>query len=33
MYNQGAVEGAANIESGSRVFVYEVIGLRQSEKN
>ncbi|MFM6199332.1 MAG: phycobilisome linker polypeptide, partial [Dolichospermum sp.] len=30
MYNQGAVEGAANIESGSRVFVYEVIGLRQS---
>jgi len=32
MYNQGAVEGAANIESGSRVFVYEVIGLRQSEE-
>ncbi|HLO88299.1 MAG TPA: phycobilisome linker polypeptide [Nostocaceae cyanobacterium] len=32
MYNQGAVEGAANIESGSRVFVYEVVGLRQSEE-
>jgi ferredoxin--NADP+ reductase len=31
MYNQGAVEGAANIESGSRVFVYEVVGLRQNE--
>ncbi|MEH2446167.1 MAG: ferredoxin-NADP reductase [Nostoc sp.] len=32
MYNQGAVEGAANIELGSRVFVYEVVGLRQSEE-
>lgn len=32
MYNQGAVEGAANIESGSRVFVYEVVGLRQNEE-
>ena len=32
MYNQGAVEGAANTESGSRVFVYEVVGLRQSEE-
>ena len=32
MYNQGAVEGAASIESGSRVFVYEVMGLRQSEE-
>ncbi|TAF08871.1 MAG: ferredoxin-NADP reductase [Nostocales cyanobacterium] len=33
MYNQGAVEGAANIESGSRVFVYEVVGLRQNEES
>ncbi|MEH2055488.1 MAG: ferredoxin-NADP reductase [Nostoc sp.] len=32
MYNQGAVEGAANTELGSRVFVYEVVGLRQSEE-
>ncbi len=32
MYIQGAVEGAANTESGSRVFVYEVVGLRQSEE-
>ncbi|MBN3951201.1 MAG: ferredoxin-NADP reductase [Nostoc sp. NMS7] len=32
MYNQGAVEGAANTESGSRLFVYEVVGLRQSEE-
>ncbi|MEH1868053.1 MAG: ferredoxin-NADP reductase [Nostoc sp.] len=32
MYNQGAVEGAANIELGSRIFVYEVVGLRQSEE-
>jgi ferredoxin--NADP+ reductase len=30
MYNQGAVEGAANKELGSRVFVYEVVGLRQN---
>ncbi|MBD2773286.1 ferredoxin--NADP reductase [Iningainema tapete] len=29
---KGAVEGAANTESGSRVFVYEVVGLRQSEE-
>ncbi|MEA5576174.1 ferredoxin--NADP reductase [Anabaena sp. UHCC 0451] len=33
MYNQGAVEGAANIESGSRIFVYEVVGLRQNEES
>ncbi|MEH2454830.1 ferredoxin--NADP reductase [Nostoc sp.] len=32
MYNQGAVEGAANTELGSRVFVYEVVGLRQREE-
>ncbi len=32
MYIEGAVEGAAKIESGSRVFVYEVVGLRQSEE-
>ncbi|KAF3886290.1 MULTISPECIES: ferredoxin--NADP reductase [Nostocales] len=32
MYIKGAVEGAANTESGSRVFVYEVVGLRQSEE-
>ncbi|MFQ4143080.1 ferredoxin--NADP reductase [Chlorogloeopsis sp. ULAP02] len=32
MYYQGAVEGAANTESGSRIFVYEVVGLRQSEE-
>ncbi|WP_341526411.1 ferredoxin-NADP reductase [Nostoc sp. UHCC 0302] len=32
MYNQGAVEGAANNELGSRVFVYEVVGLRQNEE-
>ncbi|MEH1911038.1 ferredoxin--NADP reductase [Nostoc sp.] len=32
MYNQGAVEGAANTELGSRVFVYEVVGLRQGEE-
>jgi ferredoxin--NADP+ reductase len=32
MYNQGAVEGAASTESGSRIFVYEVVGLRQSEE-
>ncbi|MDJ0733409.1 MAG: phycobilisome linker polypeptide [Nostocaceae cyanobacterium] len=30
MYNQGTVEGAANLESGSRVFVYEVVGLRHN---
>ncbi len=32
MSNQGAVEGAANKESGSRAFVYEVVGLRQNEE-
>ncbi|MDF5721825.1 MAG: phycobilisome linker polypeptide [Rhizonema sp. PD37] len=32
MYIQGAVEGAVNTESGSRVFVYEVVGLRQNEE-
>ncbi|AUT03493.1 ferredoxin-NADP reductase [Nostoc sp. CENA543] len=32
MFNQGAFEGAANGESGSRIFVYEVVGLRQSEE-
>ncbi|MEH2392982.1 MAG: ferredoxin-NADP reductase [Nostoc sp.] len=32
MYNQGAVEGAANTELGSRLFVYEVVGLRQREE-
>lgn len=32
MYNQGTVEGAANTGSGSRVFVYEVVGLRQNEE-
>ncbi len=32
MNNQGAVEGAANTQLGSRVFLYEVVGLRQSEE-
>ncbi|MDY6902393.1 MAG: phycobilisome linker polypeptide [Cyanobacteriota bacterium] len=32
MYYQGAVESTANTESGSRVFLYEVVGLRQSEE-
>lgn len=32
MNKQGTVEGAANTESGSRVFVYEVVGLRQNEE-
>ncbi|BAY23584.1 oxidoreductase FAD/NAD(P)-binding subunit [Calothrix sp. NIES-2100] len=32
MNKQGAVEGAANTELGSRVFVYEVVGLRQNEQ-
>lgn len=31
MNNQGAVEGAAITSNGSRVFVYEVVGLRQSD--
>jgi len=30
MYYQGAVESTANTESGSRIFLYEVVGLRQS---
>ena len=32
MYYQGAVESTANTESGSRIFLYEVVGLRQSEE-
>jgi len=32
MYNLSATDSAANTESGSRVFVYEVVGLRQSEE-
>ncbi len=32
MYYQGAVESTANTESGSRIFLYEVVGLRQNEK-
>jgi ferredoxin--NADP+ reductase len=32
MYNSNAADGAANTEAGSRVFVYEVVGLRQSEE-
>ncbi len=32
MYNLGAPEDTANQESGSRIFVYEVVGLRQSEE-
>ncbi|MGB7377550.1 MAG: ferredoxin-NADP reductase [Rivularia sp. (in: cyanobacteria)] len=32
MYYQGAVESTANTESGSRVFLYEVVGLRQSDE-
>ncbi len=30
MYNSSAADGAANTESGSRVFIYEVVGLRQN---
>jgi ferredoxin--NADP+ reductase len=33
MYNISAADGTANTESGSRVFIYEVVGLRQSEAN
>ena len=33
MNNQGPVESAANMESGSRVFVYEVVGLRQNRES
>lgn len=32
MYNAGAVEEAGMTESGSRVFLYEVVGLRQSQE-
>ncbi|BAY62213.1 oxidoreductase FAD/NAD(P)-binding protein [Calothrix brevissima NIES-22] len=32
MNKQGAFESAANTESGSRVFVYEVVGLHQNEE-
>jgi ferredoxin--NADP+ reductase len=32
MYNSNAADGAANTQAGSRVFVYEVVGLRQSEQ-
>ena len=32
MYNSNAADGAANTEAGSRAFVYEVVGLRQSEE-
>lgn len=31
MYNQGTVDGAAITASGSRLFLYEVVGLRQGE--
>ena len=33
MYNQGAVVGPDNTESGSRTFIYEVVGFHQSEEN
>lgn len=33
MYNSNAADGAANTQAGSRVFVYEVVGLRQSEQS
>ena len=33
MYKLSAADAATNTESGSRVFVYEVVGLRQSETN
>jgi ferredoxin--NADP+ reductase len=33
MYNQGVVGDAATAVSGSRVFVYEVLGLRQSKES
>lgn len=32
MYNLSAADGEANTESGSRIFVYEVVGLRQNEE-
>jgi ferredoxin--NADP+ reductase len=31
MNNQGAVEGAASLVSSSRIFVYEVVGLRRNQ--
>ncbi len=30
MYNSNAADGAANTQAGSRVFIYEVVGLRQT---
>ena len=33
MYNSSAADGAANTEAGSRVFLYEVVGIRQNEEN
>lgn len=33
MLGQAAIGSAANTSSGSRFFVYEVTGLRQSEEN
>jgi ferredoxin--NADP+ reductase len=32
MYNPSAAGGASNTQSGSRIFLYEVVGLRQSEE-
>lgn len=32
MYNSSAADRAANTEAGSRVFVYEVVGIRQNEE-
>ena len=32
MYNSSAADGAANTLSGSRVLIYEVVGLRQNEE-
>lgn len=32
LYNPSAADEAANTQAGSRVFVYEVVGLRQSEE-
>lgn len=32
MFGQTAIGGAANTASGSRVFRYEVVGLRQNEE-
>lgn len=33
MFGQAAVGGSANSPSGSRMFRYEVVGLRQNEEN